>query len=182
MMVINKYKLAVIGLLIFILTVSVACSTDADNIDKEEMYDGDKLSIGIIGDAPEIRETQIDFEEINFDSIKEDGFDSQYDAIFITKENLSQASNAEYTQVYKQASIPFYFIESDKTYVNFIKEDQAYADEPDSEHGMFIIGLFYKNNEFWEYGLYNDVKNETNIKGVFSRVFKGISENKQELE
>ncbi|WMM24736.1 hypothetical protein RBU61_17700 [Tissierella sp. MB52-C2] len=145
------------------------------NMDKTKEYIGEKLSIGIIGDIPEIREVEIEFEIIDFDFLKEEDFDSTYDAIFITKDNFKKASNAEYVSIYKTSEIPFYFIENEKTHVNFIKEDLSYGDEPDAEDGMYITGLFYSKDKVWGYGLYNNTKNETNIRAVYSRIFEDIS-------
>ena len=151
----------------------IGCSNS--DIDKTEKYTGQKLSIGIIGDIPQIREEQIEFEEIDFDFLKDDDFDSKHDAIFITKDNLKEASNAQYVPIYKISKIPFYFIENEKSYVNFIKGDLSYEDEPNTEDGMYITGLLYSEDKFWKYGLYNDTKNETNIKAVYSRMFEDIS-------
>jgi hypothetical protein len=145
------------------------------NMDKTNEYIGEKLSIGIIGDIPEIREVEIEFGIIDFDFLKEKDFGSRYDAIFITRDNLKEASNAEYVSIYKTSEIPFYFIENEKTHVNFIKEDLSYKDEPDAEDGMYITGLLYSRDKVRGYGLYNDTKNETNIKAVYSRIFEDIS-------
>lgn len=164
-------------IIFFFIMLSVfltACSFTT-NIDKTEKYVGEELRIGIVGNIPDIRESQVDFEEIDLGFLKEDVFDTKYDAIFITKENLSEASNAEYASVYKKSEIPFYFIGNDKSYVNFIEEDLSYEDEPDKQNGMHITGLLYIKNKYWGYGLYNDTISEINIKGAYSRVFEDIS-------
>jgi len=157
-----------------ILTIQTGCS--GSNVDKTEKYQGEILTIGIIGDEPEIRESQVEFEEIDFVFLKENDFDSKYDAIFITKDNLHEASNAEYVSIYKTSKIPFYFIGNEKSHVNFIKEDLSYEDEPDANDGKYITGLFYIGNKFWGYGLYNDTECDVNIKAAYSRVFEDISE------
>lgn len=164
----------IIFLLIMLLALLTGCSITT-NVDKTEKYKGNELKIGIVGNIPEIRESQVDFEEIDFALIKEDDFDTEYDAIFITKENLSEASNAEYVPVYKKSEIPFYFIDNEKSHVNFIEKELSYEDEPDRQDGTYITGLFYIKNKYWRYGLYNDTKSEVNIKGAYSRVFEDIS-------
>lgn len=163
----------IIFFLIMLLAFLTGCSVP--NVDKTEKYEGEDLRIGIVGNIPEIRESQVEFEKIDFNFLKADDLDSKYDAIFITKENLSEASNSEYVPIYKKSEIPFYFIDSDKSHVNFIMEDLSYEDEPDSEDGMYITGLFYIKDKYWRYGLHNDTKSEINIKGVYSRVFEDIS-------
>lgn len=70
----------------------------------------------------------------------------------------------------------YYFIGNEKSHVNFIEEDLSYEDESDIEDGMYITGLLYIKDRVWKYGLYNDIESETNIKGVYSRVFQHISE------
>ncbi len=160
--------------IIMLLALLTGC-TDSNNVKSKE-YDGEKLLIGIIGNIPEIRELQIEFKEIDFDILKKDNFDSQYDAVFITKDNLSEASNAEYAPIYKESEIPFYFIDNEKSHVSFIEEDLSYEDEPDSKSGRYITGLLYVKERFWGYGLYNDTKSDINIKDVYSRVFQDISE------
>jgi hypothetical protein len=99
----------------------------------------------------------------------------KYNAIFITKDNFSEASNAEYAPIYRKSKIPFYFIDNEKSHVNFIEEDLSYEDEPDFNDGMYIDGVLYIKDKHWGYGLYNDTKSETNIKAVYSRVFEDIS-------
>jgi hypothetical protein len=59
---------------------------------------------------------------------------------------------------------------------SFIEDKLAYEDEPDSQDGTYIPGIFYIKNKFWKYGLYNDTASQINVEGVYSRVFKDISE------
>lgn len=164
----------IIFYLIMILTFLTGCSVT--NVDKTEKYQGERLRIGIIGDVPEIRESQVKIEKMDFDFLKEDDFNPEYDAIFITRDNLYEASNAKYSSIYKISKIPFYFIGNEKTHINFIEEDLSYEDEPDSKDGMYITGLLYTQDKVWKYGLYNDTESKINIKGVYSRVFEDISE------
>lgn len=60
-------------------------------------YEGRPLTIAVIGDFPEIKEEQVSFEEITFDDVMNNDFDS-YDAVFIMPENLSQASEIPYAK------------------------------------------------------------------------------------
>ncbi len=166
-------------ILIILLPLLTGCLNS--NVDPQETYIGEKLQIGVIGNIPVIRETQVEFVEVDFQFLKEEGFDSLYDAIFITKDNLSEASNADYAPIYRTSKIPFYFIDSAKSHVNFIKEDLSYEDEPDSKDGMYITGALYIKDKFWRYGLYNDTKSKKNIEGVYSRIFKDILEIKSDL-
>lgn len=164
--------------MIFAFIIISAILTGCLNLDIDiiKEYDGGELIIGIIGSAPEIRENQIKFEKIDFDSLKAINFNSKYDAIFITQNNLFEASKGEYAIIYKNSNIPFYFIESEKSYIPFIEEELSYENALDFNKDMYITGLLYTKGKTWGYGLYNDTKNEINIKGVYSRVFEDISE------
>jgi hypothetical protein len=165
-----------ITILIILCILLAGCGSV--NVDKTKEYGGERLRVGIIGNPPEIREKQIVFEEIDFNFLNKEGFDSKYNAIFITKENLPEAAKAEYASAYKKSKIPFYFIENEKSYVCFTEEDISYEDEPDSQNGTYITGILNIDGKYrvTGYGLYNDTKNERNIKCVYSRVFQEISE------
>jgi hypothetical protein len=46
------------------------------------------------------------------------------------------------------------------------------------ENTLYYAIGFYQNGgeaEIWEHGLYNDVETDTNIKDVYTRIFKTIS-------
>jgi hypothetical protein len=167
----------------FIILCILLTGCGSVNVDKTKEYDGERLRVGIIGNIPEIREKQVVFEEIDFDFLKKDDFDSRYNAIFISKENLSEAAKAEYAAIYKRVKIPFYFIETEKSYVPFVKEELDYEDGPDYDNGMYITGILNIGEKYrvTGYGLYNDTKNKRNIKCVYSRVFQQISEIKNNI-
>lgn len=162
----------------FIIISTLITGCWGSNVDNTKKYEGEELRIGIIGDTPKTREEQVVFQKIDFDFLKAGSFDSQYDAIFITKDNLSEASNAEYAPIYRSSKIPFYFIENEKSYVSFTVEELSYEDEQDSQDGMYITCILYNKGrgKVWGYGLYNDIRSEKNIKCVYSRVFEAILE------
>jgi hypothetical protein len=92
------------------------------------------------------------------------------------KNRFEEASKDEYASIYKRASIPIFFIESKKSYIPFITEGLSYesvsiSDELNYATGIFILG---EEMKYWGYGLYNDVQNETNVKDVYSRIFRDI--------
>lgn len=154
----------------------MGCSNNTNY--KAEVYNGPRLRIGVIGSIPEVRENQIEFETIEFETLAKKSLDFSYDAIFITEENLVEASKAQYAPIYKESLIPFYFIGNEKFDSVFIIEDLSYEDVPDSKDGSYITGIFYIKNEFIGYGLYNNTKNTKNIKATYSQVFEDISETK----
>ncbi|MBV7274880.1 hypothetical protein JMF89_10475 [Clostridiaceae bacterium UIB06] len=79
-------------LLVIISMILLSCNTLHSQSTKANLYGGQELKIGIIGEIPKVREKQIKFIRIQFSDLEKDGFDSQYNAIFITKNSLSRAS------------------------------------------------------------------------------------------
>ena len=104
---------------------------------------------------------------------------NKYDAVFITKDNLQEASEEKYSLIYKKSKIPFFFIQSEKYHIPFTIEEISYEEIPDVDNLNYATGIIYNNDrtQAWGYGLYNDIENETNIKDVYSRMFETISEN-----
>jgi len=147
---------------------------------KTDPYDSRALRIGVIGEPPSIREKQVTFVKIQFSDLEKKLFDSQYAAIFITKNNLSEASQGKYASIYKKSKIPFFFIQTEKSYIPFITEDLTYDNVPNVPDQTYATGILYTGNilNAWGYGLYNDIENQANIKEVYSRIIKTISQNK----
>lgn len=138
-----------------------------------EPYKGRALTIGIIGKAPDVREQQVKFVNLQFSDLEKSKF-TQYDAIFITKDNLSEAAQDKYASIYKESTIPFFFIQSDKSHIPFLEVNLSYEDVPNMGNFNYATGSLYSMEMGWAYGLYNDVENENNIKNAYSRIFEQI--------
>ncbi|MGG2091508.1 hypothetical protein AB1283_01980 [Bacillus sp. S13(2024)] len=175
-MEIKRSLLCFVTVLFVVLLVS--CNTKADSV-KTKSYDGKPLHIAVIGKIPEVREKQVKFSKIQFSNLEKTAFDSNYDAVFITRENLSEAAEAKYAPIYKKSHIPFFFIQTTKGNLPFVDESLSYKDAPEVDDGFYAIGIFYHEDHLqgWGYGLYNDIKNEANVKDVYSRIFETISKN-----
>ncbi|MGF7048205.1 hypothetical protein J2T13_002712 [Paenibacillus sp. DS2015] len=161
-----------------ILMILTGCTSDTVDT---TLYQGMSLDIGVIGGAPKVREDNIKFINITFEEIENRNLLDDFDAVFITRENLSEASDSKYAKIYKNAGIPFFFIESKKSYVPFLDEALSYEDSPDSKSSDYATGYFQLGEEgqSWGYGLYNNKINESNIKDVYSRIFTTILENQK---
>ncbi|MFD1775959.1 hypothetical protein [Paenibacillus rhizophilus] len=159
-------------ILLFICFILAGCNSDT--IDTPH-YEGKSLVVGVIGDAPNIRENNVVFKKITFNQLEDQNLSPDFDAIFIMKEYLSEAANQKYATVYKNAGIPFFFIESTKSYFPFINE-MSYDDSPDFASDNYATGYFQFGKEYqhWGYGLYNDKATETNIENVYTRIFTTI--------
>jgi hypothetical protein len=170
-------------IVIIILIILTACSKKmVQQSVVTDLYDGKDLIIGIIGDTPRVREDNVEFVEIEFFDLEQESFMTQYDAILITKENLSEAAEASYASIYMKSKIPFFFIQNKKSYIPFVKEDLSYEDVPIQDNNSYATGFIYDNNvlTYWGYCLYNDIENDTNVNDVFTRIFETITQVKND--
>lgn len=144
---------------------------------KFEMYEGEALNIGVIGEPPAIKEEQVKFKEISFDELKNRDL-SPYDAIFITEEHLMEASESQYAELYKNSPIPVFFIAA-KSHIPFTVKTAKYSDtwgwSPGNNHS---VGVIMSDNgdtlKSWGFGLYNSEKTEAHIIEMYSSIFKTI--------
>lgn len=162
-------------LLIFVFTIPAGCAPQTVNT---PLYEGRHLDIGIIGDVPKIREKNIRFTEMTLDNLKvSHKLSAAVDAVFIQKDYLSEAADSKYAEVYQKAGIPFFFIETKKSYLPFVDEDLSYEEVPDMSSDTYATGYYQSGGkgQYWGYGLYNDQVNPSNIKDAYSRIFNTIA-------
>ena len=153
-----------------------ACNKDEV---KSEIYSGRDLSIVVIGDIPEVREENITFTQKSLEEIAGDikKTSNEFDAVFITPAQFSEADDDKYVATYQGLTIPTFFIESKKRHIPFVNENLTYENAPEIEDELsYATGYLYDGTkeettaDVWRYGLYNDVKNEVNKK-MFTRGF-----------
>jgi hypothetical protein len=82
-----------------------------------------QLKIGVIGESPEVKENQVQFEEISLDDLTKVKLKSKYDGIIIMKDFLQEAAKSGYAEVYKKSGVPFFFIQTKTSYISFIEEE-----------------------------------------------------------
>ena len=151
-----------------------------EKVEDFELYDGEPLIIGVIGEVPNIDEHQITFNILTFKDLLQGDLENLYDAILIDKDNLIEASQNDYSEVYTNSNIPFLFVESSKNHLPFIDSEKDYNDEAfkEMEDNLTYITLYSNRGELEDeyvgYSLYNDEMTETNKKEVYSRAFKTI--------
>ncbi|MEK4187353.1 hypothetical protein [Paenibacillus sp. FSL L8-0494] len=170
-------KLSSYILVILIVMLATGCTVTANTV-VTPLYHGKSLSVGVVGEAPKVREEHVSFTSISFEELEEYAkLSADYDAVFIMKEHLSEAAENKYAKVYKKAGIPFYFIGSTKSFMPFVTEKLSYEDISDTHSGMYITGYLQTGETYktWGYGLYKDIVNEPNIKDAYSRVFTTIA-------
>lgn len=88
-------------LLVLLLILVVMSGCNKDEVDSP-IYRGDHLSIGVIGESPNVREQNINFNSITLEELKTktEQISSDFDAVFIMNEHLSQAAESQYSSVY----------------------------------------------------------------------------------
>ncbi|WP_211746635.1 hypothetical protein [Paenibacillus sp. Marseille-Q4541] len=168
------------GLFILFIVLSyllVSCSFASSDSFNRKPYDGRILSIGIVGEVPDVREKHILFQKIHLHQMKEASIGHNLDAIFISKEFLSAAAAPEFAKVYKGAEIPVFFLESERGYVPFYYEGISYEDAPDTFDLTYATALVPESGnemKYWGFGLNNDKKNKKNIQSAYSDMFQAI--------
>lgn len=174
---IKKMKLYVL-FVIFIFFLSFQSKPDPESIETA-LYDGKSLIIGIIGKSPEVREEHIKFDEIAFSDLENKSFETKYNAIFITKDNLSEAAEDKYVSIYKESKIPFFFIQTEKSYIPFINEDLSYEEVENLDDLSYAIGIIYDTEKLhvWGIGLMNNLETEASVKEAYTQIFKAINKN-----
>ncbi|MGN1399961.1 MAG: hypothetical protein ACI4XL_00490 [Bacillus sp. (in: firmicutes)] len=137
----------------------------------------------MVGKSPEVNEEQVVFTEVSFDEMTSEELKS-YGAVFIREDNLSEASESQYADVYLNSTIPFFFIGTDN-YVPFTEKNLEYDGTSDWTAGVsYAVGVLASQEDDtlkkWEYSLYNDEKTDEHIKEMYSRIFKTIDELNQQ--
>ncbi|MDX8365657.1 hypothetical protein [Cytobacillus sp. IB215665] len=164
-----------LSFIILILTVALTgCSLSPDF----DTYEGHSLRIAVVGEPPAVKELQVIFTEVSSDEMTSEELKS-YDAVFIREDNLSEASESQYADVYLNSKIPFFFIGTDN-YIPFTEKDLKYDKTSNWTAGnSYSVGVLTSQEEDtlkkWEYGLYNDKKTDEHIEEMYSRIFKTIS-------
>jgi hypothetical protein len=144
-----------------------------------EVYSGPPLKIGVVGDVPEVRENNVNFVSLPLQDINKKEKVETLDAVLIMNNYLSKAAEGIYSDTYNSGQLPFFFIQSKKSYIPFIDEELSYEDAPTLETEEYAIGYYKKSNgeiQHWGFGLYNDKENRINIEDAYTRIFKTVSE------
>ncbi|MCG7344869.1 hypothetical protein MHZ92_12045 [Sporosarcina sp. ACRSL] len=146
-----------------------------------KLYEGKPLSIAVVGDPPVVGEEQVTFESVSFDELTSEAIGS-YDAVIITEENLVEASESQYADVYLQSPIPIFFISASNPIPFTVKDVEYDASWGWAIGKSYAVGVLTVKEEEedvvknWGIGLYNSEKTEEHIKHVYSLIFKTIEE------
>lgn len=169
------YRNTIVTVLMFLLTTILltACNSisTSRNTDLKE-YTGQEIKVGVIGEVPKVKEKNVNLVPIDFTDFENQNIDS-YDGIIITKEYLSQASENKYAGIYNNSNKPFFFIQSDKSYLPFADDQTTYDEAIKVKNESYATGYINTNEivRYWELSLDNKVEPKEAVKGVFSQIF-----------
>ncbi|MYL57839.1 hypothetical protein GLW20_09995 [Virgibacillus halodenitrificans] len=151
----------------------------------EEPYEGTSLELAVVGKEPDVREKQLNFSEISLEELYNTPTDN-YDAVFIMKEHLYEASKEKYIEMYRDKEMPFFFVESKASHVPFIKMENPESYEQTAEKiddtQNFISGILYVGGEkeyrSWKfsYPIQDSEIIRDDVQGIYSAVFKVIDD------
>lgn len=162
---------------IFLLLTLSACNPKLEF----KLYEGKPLRIAVVGEPPEVEEKQIRFEQVSFDELTSETIAS-YNAVIITDENLAEASESQYADMYLQSTIPFFFISANSPIPFTVKDveyDSSWEWASGKSYAVGVLTIHEEDDEVvksWGYGLYNDEKNDEHIKELYARIFRTIEE------
>lgn len=160
-------------------TTLTGCGVDASTQVKDTSYDGTYLKIAVIGKQLNLQEKNVKFSTLSFEELEDTNrISSQFDAVFITKDNLKQADEEKYVKVYRKLDIPTFFLGTTKGFLPFVFEDLTYANASEV-NDAYVSGYLQGKKDhyrYWEYGLNNNQKNDQHVKDVYSRIFETIAE------
>ncbi|CAM4000644.1 hypothetical protein [Lederbergia lenta] len=161
---------------LFILVFAVSGCKPSSNL---ESYGEKYLRIAVIGEPPEATGKQVRFTEISLDKMTTEDL-KLFDAVFITKENLSEAAESQYTDIYLNSTTPFFFI-STISHIPFTMKNTKYDKIWNWTPGnSYAVGILTSQEDYtlnsWGYGLQNDKKTDKHIDDMYARIFETIDE------
>lgn len=158
-------KLMISFIVLIILMAGCSSSTPVNP------YTGRDLKVGVIGDPPDILESdKVTFSSMEFEDLTSGNYKS-YDAVFVMEERLPEAAADTYPEVYLQMEVPITFIGTDML-TPFITIDAEYQPKGFQKGSPYAVGLINGKNYAW--GLYNDTENEEAIHLFYSDLFRLI--------
>ena len=174
-----KSKLKIlIPIMIIVVVFLLANNSKADPIQDQMLYTNEPLKIGIIGEIPTIREDMIAFQQMQFKDLENDDFNSKYDAVIITKDNLSEAAQDKYAKVYRDSKIPFFFIGTTKGTNPFSEENLSYEGAGFVADNVSFEGYLYKDKVNMGWSNDGNVKNPSMRPYDYSNIFQIVYDNK----
>ena len=147
-----------------------ACAPGSDF----ELYEGRNLHIAVIGEPPEVEEERVSFEKISFDELAIENL-SSFDAVIIRENNLQEAAESQYADVYLDPAVPFFFMGT-ILHLPFTQKDMDYHNSYNWRPGSnYTVGVYRAKADqsvhYWGTSFYNDEKTDAHMQDLYSRIF-----------
>lgn len=135
-----------------------------------------KLVIGVIGEIPKIRESNVEFRSLSLKQLNSD-LDKDIHALFIMRNHHKNAAASNYYSFYTHYDKPIFFINSEKNLPVYTNPEISYTEFPSSKGGMYTHGIFHlgrSDEQQFGFGLYNDIESPENILAMYTQVLNKI--------
>lgn len=162
------------------LVLLVACQSNGEEV---KPYEGGPLNIAVVGEIPNVREEQVNFEKLSLHALTEIDA-SMYDAVFIMENHLSDAANQKYVDMYREKKVPFFFVGSKANTIPFqdLENPVSYEEEAQkvNDTESFISGMLFVGEDEgyrgWNfpYPIEDSEIQRDNVEGIYSEVFKVV--------
>lgn len=133
-----------------------------------------KLVIGVIGEIPKIRETNVEFRSLTLNQLNSD-LDKDIHALFIMRNHQRNASSSKYHNFYSNYDKPIFFIGTEKGLAVYINPEISYDEYPSDESKMYTHDIYHlgrSDEQQFPFGLYNDVESVENLLSMYSEILK----------
>ncbi|WP_018922689.1 hypothetical protein [Salsuginibacillus kocurii] len=143
--------------LLFITLIASGCNQTTDESSFTE-YDGNTLSIAVIGDSPANDFEQVSFQEEEPNVLTEE---HAYDAFMVTEAYFEELSQSEWTSVFASMETPIFFAGIETQEFVFTEDSITYEESPftTAEHISGFVSAPDDEEEFKTWG-YSSTESE----------------------
>ena len=140
-------------------------------------YEGAPLHIAVLGDALEVDNENIHFEEISIDGFTKDVFDpSTFDAVMITPSMFNEASDDRFVDLYRASTIPVVFFDSEKRHIPFTNDGLTYGTAHmdslinGSHTTIYLHDTSASRDDAWYFYLEKEAEMDVLYKSIFEHI------------
>ncbi len=151
-----KIKWRLLSFTLILMTLVSGCSWGVPSVETTkntvpsddhlpQQYLGRNLEIGFLGTPPNITDSKLAFTSIDIEDFAIETVE-QFDAVFIMQEYLEEAADGPFTDVFSDADVLFFLVETEAYHFPFTEENISYKDYSKRIHDDEIFALGYYPN------------------------------------
>ncbi|KGX90805.1 hypothetical protein [Pontibacillus marinus] len=138
-------KRSILGLVLFILGVSLlGCSSEGD-AEEQVTYEGPRLKIAVYGEMPAYKFERIQFVQVDREYLFKKGEDANYDALFVMNNVHEEADTPEFAPVFKSLPYPVFFIDTYAEAYVFLHPNTGLGWVDDPGYNLFFATGSFKD-------------------------------------